>query len=132
MPQPKRYWRFTYDSDDSAAKMIENGTLILPTIGPVSAKYDPASCIAGKMKVGDGVFLGRLDADLGLGRIVAIGIVQTAKPVTSVTWKRINRNVSPNPQGGLAAWRERCFVFSPGPADRYNLAGEFLHHFPDE
>jgi hypothetical protein len=131
MPQPTRFWRFSYDSDESLAEMLENGSLIAPSVGPRSEKYDPAACIATRIRVGDGIFLGKLDADLGVGCIVAIGIVQNAKPVTSVSWKQTRRSVHPNPQGGLAAWRERCFLFNGGPADRYNLAGEFLHHFPN-
>lgn len=131
MAQPTRYWRFSYDSDESLAEMLDNGSLIIPTTGARSVKYDPEACVATRMKLGDGVFLGRLDPDLGVGRIVAIGIVLNAKPVNSVSWRQIHRNVHPNPQGGLAAWRERCFLFSSGSSDRYNLAGEFLHHFPD-
>jgi hypothetical protein len=130
MPQPTRFWRFSYDSDESLTEMLKNGSLIIPTIGARSVKYDPEACVATRIRTGDGVFLGKLDPDLGVGRIVAIGIAHTAKPVTSVSWKQVHRNVHPNPQGGLAAWRERCFLFSAGPADRYNLAGEYLHHFP--
>ena len=131
MPQPTRFWRFSYDSDESLAEMVESGSLTIPTTGARSVKYDPEACVATRIKAGDGIFLGKLDPDLGVGRIVAIGIVRNAKPVTSVSWKQIRRNVYPNPQGGLAAWRERCFLFNAGPVDRYNLAGEFLHHFPD-
>lgn len=131
MPQPTRFWRLSYDSDDSVAEMLENRSLVVPTTGPRSEKYDPKACVATRIKVGDGIFLGKLDPDLGVGQIVAIGIIQNAKPATSVAWKPVRRTVHPNPQGGLAAWRERCFLFSAGPADKYNLAGEFLHHFPD-
>lgn len=131
MLQPKRFWRFSFDSDNLVIKMLEDGTLVVPTVGPRNAKYDPELCVAAKIKAGDGIFLGKLDLDLGVGCIVAIGIVQNAKPATSIAWKPVRRTVYPNSQGGLAAWRERGFLFSAGPADRYNLAGEFLHHFPD-
>lgn len=111
--------------------MLAIGSLVAPTKGLRSDKYDPDACIATRIRAGDGVLLGKLDPDLGIGRIVAIGIVLNAKPVTSICWKRINRDVHPNPQGGLAAWRERCFLFNSGPAEKYNLAADFLQHFPE-
>jgi hypothetical protein len=40
MPQPTRFWRFSYDSDESLAEMLENGSLIAPSVGPRSEKYD--------------------------------------------------------------------------------------------
>lgn len=130
MSQPTRFWRFSYDSEDSVTRMLDNESLVAPTIGIRSEKYDPEKCIATRVKVGDGVLLGKLDPDLGIGRIVAIGVVQNAKPATSIKWKRLNRDVHPNPRGGLAAWRERCFLFDSGPASKYNLIGDFLQHFP--
>jgi len=132
MPQPTRFWRFSYDSDERITQMLNTEELAVPMIGPRSGKYDPETCIATKMKVGDGVFLGKLDPDLGVGKIVAIGVVRSAKPVTKVHWKPLNRDVFPSPQGGISAWRERCFLFNEGPAERYNLAGEFKAKFPDE
>lgn len=132
MTQPTRFWRFSYDSTESVTQMISTGELWVPKLGPRSEKYNPETCIAAKIKVGDGVFLGKLDADLGIGRIVAIGIVRSAKPIMEVVWKELKRDVYPNPQGGIAAWREQCFLFNGVPAERYNLAGEFKARFPDE
>ena len=132
MPQPTRFWRFSYDSEALVDQMLTAGELVAPRSGPRSEKYDPEVCIATRMKIGDGIFLGKFDPDLGLGRIVAIGIVRTAQPPIKVDWKRLKRDVYPSPQGGLAAWREGCFLFSKGPADRYNLSGEFRSLFPDE
>lgn len=131
MSQPSRFWRFSYDTDDCVAQMLATGSIQAPRNGPRSEKYDAEACIASKMKVGDGVFLGKLDPDLGIGRIVAIGIVLNARPTTEVSWKQYGRTVHPNPQGGLAAWRERCFLFASGPAERYNLIGDFISQFPD-
>jgi hypothetical protein len=132
MSPPSRYWRFSYDSDELVTRMIAAGDLSTPKTGLRTGKYDPESCIASKIRVGDGVFLGKLDPDLGVGKIVAIGIVRSAKPVTRVEWKRLKRDVYPNPQGGVPAWREQCFLFDRVPAERYNLAGEFKAQFPDE
>lgn len=112
--------------------MLTAGKLVIPKTGPRSEKFNPETCITTKIKVGDGIFLGKLDPDLGVGRIVAIGIVRSDKPVTIVDWKRLKRDVYPNPQGGIPAWREQCFLFNGGPAERYNLAGEFKTKFPDE
>ena len=83
------------------------------------------------MKKGEGVFLGKLDEDTGRAHIEAIGIIQNQRPATSVHWKRISKTVFPNPQGGVSPWRERCFLFDGGHAEDYNLAAEFLLHFPD-
>lgn len=132
MPQPSRFWRFSYDSEESVTLMLTNRTIAVPTTGQRSEKYDPEMCIATKIRVGDGVFLGKLDPDLGVGRIVAIGIARNAKPATEIDWKRLKRDVYPNPQGGITAWRERCFLFNGGPVERYNLSGEFRGQFPDE
>lgn len=131
MPQPSRFWRFSYDSDDSINRMIASSSLLAPSSGIRSDKYDPETCIAAKIRIGDGVFLAKLDPDLELGRIVAIGIAQDTKPTTRIAWKRYKRDVHPSPQGGLVAWRERCFLFNARPADRYNLSGDFLQAFPD-
>lgn len=130
MPQPTRYWRFGFDSDDAVAQMLASATLVAPRTGIHSDKYDPEKCIATRLKKGDGVFLGKLDVDLGVGRVVAIGIVQDAK-APRILWKAYKRDIHPNPQGGIAAWKERCFLFNGGPADRYNLAGDFRQCFPD-
>lgn len=132
MPQPTRFWRFSYDSEELVVKMLHEGVIAAPLIGPNSEKYSPERCIEANVKVGDGVILGKLDPDLGMGRIVAIGIVRAARPVTKVDWKRLKRDVYPSPQGGIGAWRERCFLFNKGPAERYNLAGDFTYQFPDE
>lgn len=132
MPQPSRFWRFSYDSDASVAEMIATATLLVPTAGIRSEKYNPEKFIAEKIRIGDGVFLGKLDPDLGVGRIVAIGIARSSKPGDSVDWKQFKREVHPTAPGGIAAWRERCFLFNAGPADRYNLAGDFLSRFPNE
>jgi hypothetical protein len=132
MPQPTRYWRFSYDSEELLTQMLSAGALIVPMTGPRCTKYDPETCVATKIKVGDGVILGNLDANLGVGRIVAIGIVRIAKPVKKVEWQRIKRDVFPSPQGGIPAWRERCFLFSGEPAERYNLTNEFKVQFPNE
>lgn len=132
MPQPSRFWRFSYDSEELVNKMLDEGVIAAPLIGPNNEKYSSERCIETNVKVGDGVILGKLDPDLGIGRIVAIGIVRAAKPVTKVDWKRLKRDVYPSPQGGIGAWRERCFLFNKGPAERYDLAGDFIIQFPDE
>lgn len=132
MPQPTRFWRFSYDSDATVTEMLANNSLAVPTTGLRSDKYDPENCIATKIRVGDGVFLGKLDPDLGVGRIVAIGIARNSKPTTVIDWKILKRDVYPDPKGGIAAWRERCFLFDDVPAKRYNLSGEFLGKFPNE
>ena len=132
MPQPNRFWRLSFDSGDLVAKMIADGALILPVSGIRSDKYDPEKCVTSRMKAGDGVFLGKLDPDLGTGRIVAIGILRNDRPATMVSWKSVRRDVFPSSQGGLSAWREQCFLFNEKPAERYNLAGEFRQHFPNE
>ena len=132
MPQPTRFWRFSYNSAESVAQMVASNSLIAPTSGVKSDKYNPEACITTKLRIGDGVFLAKLDPDLGIGQIVAIGIVQDAKPTTKVVWKPYKRDIHPNPQGGLAAWRERCFMFNAGPADRYKLAADFLQAFPTD
>ena len=132
MSQPTRFWRFSYDSEELVTEMLTAGKLVIPKTGPRSEKFNPETCITTKIKVGDGIFLGKLDPDLGVGRIVAIGIVRSDKPVTIVDWKRLKRDVYPNPQGGIPAWREQCFLFNGGPAERYNLAGEFKTKVPDE
>lgn len=129
MPQPSRYWRFGFDSYDAVAQMLKDGTLIIPRTGIRSEKYDPEKLVK-RLKMNDGVFLGKLDPDLEIGRIVAIGIVQDEK-APKILWKAYKRDVHPNSPGGIAAWRERCFLFNSGPADRYNLGGDFLRCFPD-
>ena len=94
MPQPTRFWRFSYNSAESVAQMIASNSLIAPNSGVKSDKYNPEACIATKLRIGDGVFLAKLDPDLGIGQIVAIGIVQDARPTTKVVWKPYS--VSPN------------------------------------
>lgn len=110
--------------------MVANGTIIIPTTGISSAKYDAADCINRRMRKGDGIFLGKLDEDVGSALIEAIGIFNDQAPVKTVNWKRISKTVYPNRQGGFQPWRERCFLFSSNRAIDYNLPAEFLIHFP--
>ena len=130
MSEPKRFWRFSYDSEESVAHMIVSGTILAPMIGIRSDKYDPDRDLAKRIRIGDGVFLGRLDPDMGIGRVVAIGIVNDERPVTSVTWKSVSVDLHPNSQGGIPAWRERCFKFDGKIAEGYDLAQRFRKHFP--
>ena len=83
------------------------------------------------MKQGEGIFLGTLDEDSGCAFIAAIGIIQDQSPVTKVVWKRLSKTVLPNPQGGFAPWRERCFLFNGKRAEAYNFAADFIIHFPE-
>jgi hypothetical protein len=110
-------------------QMLADGILVVPYTGLKSEKYDPEKLVK-RLKKGDGVFLGKLDQDLEIGRIVAIGIVQDEKAL-KILWKAYKREVYPNPPGGITAWKERCFLFNGGPADRYNLGGDFLQCFPN-
>jgi hypothetical protein len=129
MSQPKRFWRFSYDSDDAVNQMIQTGTLIAPKIGLRSVKYDPDIVIAEKIREGDGIFLARFDQIKTTGNIVAIGIAKNEKPTTLVIWKSITKQLHPNPQGGTEPWKARCFKFSGDPAKRYCLSSLFAEHF---
>ena len=131
MRQPTHFWRFNYCSDFELDQMVEQGTLILPTVGLRSSKYDPEDCRNRRMRAGDGILLARFDEDVGRGQIAAIGILLDDRPVTRVDWRRYRRQVSPNPQGGVPPWRERCFCFEGARADAYNFAADFLSEFPD-
>ena len=130
MSQPTKFWRINYSEAD-LERMLDQGSLICPTTGLRSSKYDPEDCILRRMKKGDGVFLGKLDEDTGRAHLHAIGILQNHKPATLVRWKRISKTVFPNPQGGIPPWKERCFLFDGSRAEAYNLAADFLSHFPD-
>lgn len=111
--------------------MISGSKIISPNTGLRSPKYDADDCIERRMKKGDGIFLGKLDEGTGRAVIEAIGVIQDQSPVTSVRWKKISKTVFPNPQGGFPPWRDRCFLFNGQRAEAYNLASDFLIHFPD-
>lgn len=131
MLQSQRFWRLNFSALSDVEKMVAEGTIITPTTGIQSPKYDADDCIARRMKSGDGIFLGKLDEDTGRALIEVIGIIENQNPVTTVTWKIIHKTVYPNSQGGFQAWRERCFLFNRERAVDYNLPAEFLIHFPE-
>ncbi|QTN21530.1 hypothetical protein HZ992_15210 [Rhizobacter sp. AJA081-3] len=130
MSQPTRFWRFSYDTEADVQRMVSEGTLLPATLGLRSQKYDPDDCVARRVRTGDGVFLAKYDPDLGVGTIVAIGVFQNQKPANRVSWKSMRKTVSPNPQGGVPPWRERCFLFEGTRAEAYNFAADFQIHFP--
>lgn len=126
---PKSYWRFSYDSQSTLEQMLGTNTLVAPRSGVQSTKYVPETVVAVKMRIGDGVFLGRFDPDLFIGNIVAIGVAEDEKPTVRVRWKPIQKQVHPNRQGGTEPWASRCFKFAGAPAERYGLAQLFAEHF---
>lgn len=131
MAQPKNFWRFSFDSQESVERMIAGGLLLTPTTGVKSEKYDPEAVVAEKIKAGDGLLLGRQDLATGKALIFAIGIAQDSRPMSKVSWKRVKKELHPNPQGGSEPWQSRCFRFSTEPAKAYRLAALFSEHFPE-
>jgi hypothetical protein len=131
MAQPTKYWRLNYTTPVDRDRMLEEGTVLVPTTGIRTPKYDAADCIARRMKKGDGVFLGKLDLDTGQASVEAIGIIQDQAPVTRVRWKRLSKMVYPNQQGGFPPWQAQCFLFNGRRAEVYGFAADFHIHFPE-
>jgi hypothetical protein len=131
MSQPTRYWRLNYSAPADLERMLAGGTILVPSGGLSSAKYDAGDCVSRRMKKGDGIFLGKLDLDTGRALIEAVGIIEDQNPATRVRWKRVSKTVFPNPQGGFPPWQDQCFLFNGQRAEVYNLATEFQVHFPD-
>lgn len=127
-----KFWKFEgRESAEIQALRVSGGAPSEGSCAPGCTNTN--ATVLTRVREGDGLLLAHLDG--GDACIVGLGLVravQRGHGPTSVEWVEHSATVSPNPQGGLANWRQKsAFEISADPAKRYGLRQMFRKRFAD-